>query len=109
MTFTAYQIIFIKNENVCLYGELIQRMETRRSCWIRPLLIVLENNQSVPSPIIDVRNGPDVICADDLIHPVLDTDWLPLAATLGSKDTYDPSQANQHIHSFLKTLGERST
>ena len=106
MNASAYPIVYIDCGEVRLYGELVQHMEARRTCWLRPLSL----RQAAPAAVdacqfLDVSNGPDIICADHIIQPVLDTDWLAVLAHLSTTKTdCDYPQANQYLREFLACL-----
>jgi len=66
MSVAAYQIVYIESGETRLYGELVQHMEDRQTCSVRPLSLRLV---ATPAPeYLDVRNGPDIICADHVVH-----------------------------------------
>jgi len=102
MSVAAYQIVCIESGAARLYGELVQHMADRHTCWVRPLSLHLS---AEPEAVLDVRNGPDIICADHVIHPVLDTEWLDVLTTLSTaKAACDYPNANQHLRTFLTQL-----
>ncbi|MBE7383587.1 MAG: hypothetical protein F6J95_019485 [Leptolyngbya sp. SIO1E4] len=82
-------------------------MADRHTCWLRPLALYLdvEETGTAPVSVVDLRNGPDVICPSELVQPALDTEWLYLLGKMG--DTKEPcnyAQANQHLRQFLQML-----
>ena len=102
---TTYQVVFIRHQNDCLYGELIQTMADRNTVWLRPLVLCIGVQGQESTSILDVRNGPDIICPKDLPQPALDDDWLLLLEKMNmGKETCDFTQANQHLRLFLQTL-----
>lgn len=105
MSFSIYPIVFINHKGTSLYGELVQTVESRNLCWLRPLLLHASDGDSEASSVVNLRNGPDVICSNQIIQPVLDTDWLDLSSKLCEGDeACSFSQANQHLRQFLQTL-----
>lgn len=101
----TYQIVAINHDKTCLYGELVQSMESRKTCWLRPLLLCIQNPTDEARFVIDLRSGPDIICPDDVVQPALDTEWLALSHQLHyPKQTCDFSQANQYLRQFLQIL-----
>ena len=107
MTLATYQIIYIDSLQARLYGELIQTIEERGTCWVRPLFLIFktETFEADTSLDIDLRNGPDIVCANTFVKPALDTDWLPFVGKLQeAKNACDYRQANQHLRDFLETL-----
>jgi len=103
MSVAAYQIVYIESGEARLYGELVQHMKDRQTCWVRPISLRLT---AEPTPsFLDVRNGPDIICADHVVHPVLDTEWLDVLTTLSTtKAECDYPEVNQHLRAFLEHL-----
>lgn len=100
-----YQVVFIRQEKECLYGELIQTMAERNTCWLRPLALCIKVPEKENFSVFDVRNGPDIICPSNLLQPALDHDWLLLLERMSNcKEPCDFSQANEHLRWFLQTL-----
>lgn len=105
MGFAAYQIVFIEKGETRLYGELVQQVETRNTCWLRPLSLQLKQLETGEIHWLDVGNGPDIICASDQIQPALDTDWIKLQEAMARKKLKcDYSEANQYLRQFLESL-----
>lgn len=105
MSVAAYQIVFIEKGEARLYGELVQRVKSRHTCWLRPLSLRLAEQETGQVRLLDLGNGPDIICADDQIQPVLDTDWITLQADLTiNKQKCDYTEAQQHLRQFLEQL-----
>lgn len=105
MHFSAHQVVFIEHNGDCLYSELIQTMEDRHTCWLRPLSLCVEEPENKATFIVDLRNGPDIICPTNFIQPVLDTEWLCVLEKMAEiKESCSHSRANQHLRKFLQTL-----
>ncbi|MDB9527552.1 hypothetical protein PN498_16255 [Oscillatoria sp. CS-180] len=105
MSSPTYQVIFIESQTARLYGELVQRIEDRNTCWLRPLSLCIEDAETGQISLLDVRDGPDVICSNDLVQPASDTDWIYLADSLSkAQQTCDYAEANQHLRQFLAKL-----
>lgn len=105
MGFSAYQVVYIEQDNTRLYGELVQEMAVRKTCWLRPVSLWLEADATGEMSLLDVRNGPDIICSNDLIQPVLDTDWVQLIEEMAKTQlACSYSEANQYLRQFLERL-----
>ncbi len=105
MSIAAYQIVYIDCGKSRLYGELVQHMAERQTCWLRPISLRQPSSVTDAMEFLDVSNGPDIICADHVIQPVLDTDWLTVLATLSTtKADCDYPSANQHLRQFVTCL-----
>lgn len=104
MSPTVYPVVVIERHATRLYGELVQKMETRNTCWLRPLALCLAAPPTAAS-VLDVRDGPDIICASALVKPVLDTEWLGLLAVMShAKSACDYAQAHDYVKEFLAQL-----
>lgn len=102
-----YPVIFIENRSTRLYGELIQQIEARNTCWLRPLSICTEEATTGKIALLDVRDGPDLICSKDLIRPALDVEWLHLLDGMSRiQHPCNYVEANKHLRHFLKELQE---
>jgi hypothetical protein len=69
------------------------------------LSLQVEATENNNVSVLDLRNGPDIICSHDLIQPALDTDWLQLLAAMDdAQETCTYVQANQYLRGFLERL-----
>lgn len=108
MSTAAYQIVCITSHDARLYGELVQRVADRQICWIRPLVLQPRLKSSDGSTLLDVHNGPDIICADHLPTPVIDTDWIQLLAVMAEQTSAcNFPEANQQLKGFLECLFDK--
>lgn len=106
MSCVTYPVVLIHKEGACLCSELIQTVQDRNICWVRPLALLLDENHDEAGYLpIDVRNGPDVLCPAPLVQPALDVEWVSILHNLDKTATpCDFSQANQHLRLFLSDL-----
>ncbi|MEL6397925.1 MAG: hypothetical protein AAFO87_14860 [Cyanobacteria bacterium J06607_6] len=105
MGVVAYQVVYIQCGNARLYGELVQHIAERHNCWLRPLSLLSSQPTDGQPEFLDLRDGPDIICSDELIRPVMDLDWLVILEQLtASKTGCDYPQANQYLRQFLAQL-----
>ncbi|MEO1094131.1 MAG: hypothetical protein AAFX01_04450 [Cyanobacteria bacterium J06638_28] len=105
MSCITYPVVLIRNGGACLCSELIQTVEDRNICWVRPLVLILDETHTTKRSPIDVRNGPDVICPAPLVEPALDIEWVSVLQNLDKTAMpCDFSQANQNLRVFLKDL-----
>lgn len=120
--FQPRQIVCLEHEGTRLYAEVIQVVESRQVCWVRPLLLVEFSNltqlpevtsgrtltdcnhQSIDPPLYDLRPTADLLWPLSLFRPALDTEVLPLLVQLLAREPQlDPlctagQQLNQFIH-----------
>lgn len=118
LAFQTGQIVALNHYNACLYADVIQVVETRQVCWVRPLLLVkgLSADYQVhastlppvpePSQISDLRQSPDLIWPIQLFRAALDTEVIPLLAQLESPETskLTPNTAHQQLREFIRQV-----
>jgi len=120
--FAPHQIVCLACDQTLLYGEVIQVLEDRQMCWMRPLVLVDEQQSTDanvsrfgPSskrhlqPVID---GPDLLWPLSYFQPALDTDVIPvLAAVRTTKLTEKTSRqtSNQRLQQFMEQLWARQS
>lgn len=116
-TFYPQQILFVEQETMRLYVEMIQLIESRKQGWVRPIALQVVPNGAIavtgdpqePEPeILDLRQDSDLILPLAVFHPALDTDYLPLLLQLKE---FKPdavgcphSTAKHLLRDFLKKL-----
>jgi hypothetical protein len=87
--FSPHQIVRLECDQTQLYAEVIQVLETRQMCWVRPIVLV----RSAPSVSADfwkeadqaadinwVTEGPDLLWPLSQFNLALDTEVIPLLA-----------------------------
>ena len=101
--FQPNQIIYLEHGGTRLYTEVIQIVEWRQICWVRPLMIVVSPLSTAPAsehPILyDLRQGADLLWPSILFQPALDTEVVPLLAQLQGVKTQ--IEHNQLVHRLL--------
>ncbi|WP_416665793.1 hypothetical protein [Egbenema bharatensis] len=136
--FRSGQILYLEHRNTRLYAEVIQVIEERGMCWVRPIALTAIPGEllgSNPSPLpssrpnsgtlpeaidlpdpadllefsfYDLRQGADLLCPSSLFTAALDTDVLPILATLNAlkaaPDSSATTTANPHSHSRLQNF-----
>lgn len=96
--FKPGQILYIEHQDIRLYAELIQAIDDRKLCWVRPVaLVTLATDPNLrhglvgrasngaglePVEIHDLRQGVDLVCPQSLFQMALDTEVLPILAEL---------------------------
>ena len=92
-TFSPYQIVCLEHRQSYLYGEVIQVIQSKNRCWMRPLLLAVfppviqaENNFGEANELLDLRFTSDVAYPLNLFRPALDTEVIPLISQLESLD-----------------------
>lgn len=103
--FQPLQIVCLEHLASCLYAEVIQVVESRQVCWVRPLLLVESATDSAPS-VLDLRSSIDLLWSLAAFRPALDTEILPFLASLFA--SAPPQQSNvyarQQLNHFVQQL-----
>lgn len=118
LAFQTGQIVALNHYNACLYAEVIQVVETRQVCWVRPLMLIkglsedhLIHSSGLPpipdsSQLSDLRQSPDLIWPIQLFRAALDTEVIPFLAQLESPEitTVTPNIAHQLLREFIRQV-----
>ncbi|MBD1873701.1 hypothetical protein H6F75_09415 [Nodosilinea sp. FACHB-131] len=94
MTLVTGQIVFLECRQIRLYAEVIQVLALRPTGWIRPLALVSETEAIALGADFDATSlmatkpaVPDMLWPLEQLQPALDTDVIPLLASLSAKST----------------------
>lgn len=110
--FQPNQIVCLEYENTYLYSEVIEVVESRQTCWVRPLMLVVAapGYEILPfvSPnqlkLYDLRLGADLLWPISLFRPATDTEVIPLLLQLDDPDTsvgHSSKEANKQLSFFV--------
>ena len=104
--FQPSQIVRLEHEASCLYAEVVQVIESRQNCWVRPLMLVfwseatqMQNSLATMAARYDLRHDSDLLLPLTLFRVALDVEVLPWLADLyiDDRDVADPEKkANGH-------------
>lgn len=102
--FQAGQIVFLEYGDSRLYAEVIQVVVERNLCWVRPLLLVIQDYE--PPLVTDLRSTSDLLWAINLFQPALDTEVIELYTQVLVKEPKPElfSAAKQQLHQFIQQL-----
>jgi hypothetical protein len=116
-TFQPAQIICLEFESNRLYAEVIQMVETHRSCWARPLALLtaqpeatsLISNPEGQQSLHDLRQGSDLLLPAVLFRPALDTEVVPLLSELyisdhNSEKAKATVTSQKHLSQFIQRI-----
>lgn len=105
--FSPGQIVYLEHQGDRLYGEIIQVVPQRRMIWLRPLF--LTTAKGVNANPVPLDGTIDLLWPLDRFRAALDTDTLPLLATLQSKqeNTLEDPQAHRQRANQLRQFIER--
>jgi hypothetical protein len=87
--FQSHQIVYLELRETRLYAEVVQMIEKKQVCWVRPLGLWTiqptneEKNLEIPlQKMHDLRQGSDLLLPTALFQPALDTDVVPFMMEL---------------------------
>ena len=112
-SFSPYQIVCLEHQQSYLYGEVIQVIESKNLCWMRPLLLAVfprvvgtVDNFLEAKELLDLIFTSDVAYPVALFRPALDTEVIPLIGQLEILDeTKEPnSSSKQKLRQFLEQI-----
>lgn len=109
--FRASQIVFLEHEHSRLYAEVVQFVESRQLCWVRPIALVTDLDcfwtDCDPAKLQDLRQGSDLICPARLFHEALDIEVLPLLDRLYQLEADSKNKSrrsHQNLHRFIQQI-----
>lgn len=110
VNFQPNQIVCLEHEGTRLYAEVIQIVESRQMCWVRPLMLVVSSSddyiQSDRSLFYDLRHDVDLVWPAVLFRSALDTEVIPLITHLMASKTQTESTnlAHQQLQIFIRQV-----
>jgi hypothetical protein len=111
LNFKSGQIVSLECGDACLHSEVIQVVEARQVCWVRPLmLIVLASGKksSAEYTLSDLRDGVDLLWPLSLFRAAVDTEVISLFTQLHSLDSdkKDAVIASRQLRDFVDRVWE---
>lgn len=114
LTFAPCQIVCLEYQAQRLYGEVIQTVEAKHICWVRPLVLtevtdaLLAGDAIANDGFYDLRECSDLLLPLQLFRAALDTEVMPLLMHLGQQSPATPtplrSQHNQQMQHFVRQV-----
>jgi len=111
------QIVCLDYENLCLFAEVIQVIESRKMCWVRPLLMQVKpanlDDDMTMGEIWDLRESIDLVLPITLFRATLDSELLPLLSYLYQSEQAEqiaekePGFARQQLNILVRQLWEK--
>ena len=105
LNFKPGQIVSLECGDTCLHSEVIQVVEARQICWVRPLMLVGLVSQQWPEKytLSDLRDGSDLLWPLSLFRAALDTEVISLLTQLQSMDSdrKDSTIASRQLRDFV--------
>ncbi|MEG4111560.1 MULTISPECIES: hypothetical protein [unclassified Microcoleus] len=111
LNFKPGQIVSLECGDACLHSEVIQVVEARQVCWVRPLMLVVSasgKDFSAEYTLSDLRNGADLLWPLSLFRAALDTEVISLLTELHSLDAEkkDGAIASRQLRDFVDRVWE---
>jgi hypothetical protein len=106
LNFKPGQIVSLECGDACLHSEVIQVVEARQVCWVRPLMLVVlvsGKDSSEEYTLSDLRDGADLLWPLSLFRAALDTEVISLLTQLQSLDSEkkDAVIASRQLRDFV--------
>lgn len=112
--FHPRQIVCLQHESSNLYAEVIQVVQSRPVCWVRPLLLAeFPPGDSCQPLIYDLRSTADLVWPLSLFRSALDTEVIPLLVDISAsqprldRDPVALNQLNQFIYKVWQAWKEK--
>ncbi|MEG5038524.1 hypothetical protein NDI43_19350 [Microcoleus vaginatus GB2-A3] len=111
LNFKPGQIVSLECGDACLHSEVIQVVEARQVCWVRPLMLVVSvSGKDSPTEytLSDLRDGADLLWPLSLFRAALDTEVISLLTELHSLDAEkkDGAIASRQLREFVDRVWE---
>lgn len=104
ITLKPNQIVCLEFDDELLYGEVIQIIEQRQTCWVRPILIAQQEKL-----ICDLRSSSDLILPLGLFRPCFDTEMIPLLTQLNQVSSVSSAHStNFNLNVFIKQVWQNN-
>lgn len=109
--FQPSQIVYLEHENTRLYSEIVEFIESRQVCWVRPLMLTVPMSLESPQlpetlTLYDLRQGADLLWPASLFIPALDIEVIPLIVQLNNSNTeaIDSSDVHKKLSGFVRKV-----
>ncbi|MBD1811177.1 hypothetical protein NDA07_02640 [Microcoleus vaginatus DQ-U2] len=111
LNFKPGQIVSLECGDACLHSEVIQVVEARQVCWVRPLMLVVSasgKDLSEEYTLSDLRDGADLLWPLSLFREAFDTEVISLLTELHSLDAdkKDGAIASRQLRDFVDRVWE---
>lgn len=102
--FQPRQIVYLEAQNQRLYAEVIQVVDSRQMCWVRPLFLVTLHDPADHLIVVDLRSQADLLWSTTAFRPALDTEVIPLFAAQAAEPRSDNPATTKQLHQFIRQV-----
>lgn len=111
LNFKPGQIVSLECGEACLHSEVIQVVEARQVCWVRPLMLVVfvsGKDSGAEYTLSDLRDGADLLWPLSLFRAAVDTEVISLLTQLHSLDSEKKNAliASRQLRDFVDRVWE---
>ena len=111
--FQPSQIVFLEHEASRLYAEVVQFVELRQLCWVRPIALVTLSEEYDWTDydrlaLQNLQDGSDLMCPASLFREALDVEVLPLFDRLYQLKAESKAlmSAHRQVQQFIQRIWE---
>jgi hypothetical protein len=108
--FSPNQVVCLEQDELRLFGEVVQMVPLRSRCWVRPLAMAQVAEDCLDLRLLyDLRESSHLVLPATMFREALDTELIPLMSALfhPEKTGGDNSEAaRQAIHQLVRRVSE---
>lgn len=104
--FQPHQIACLEQDTTRLYAEVLDVVEWRQICWLRPWILTQSEASQESSSLYDLRQSPDLLWPSRSLRLALDIEVIPLLVQLEDSDR-EPNnypEAHYQLNSFISKV-----
>ncbi len=108
--FSPNQVVCLEQDELRLFGEVVQMVPLRSRCWVRPLAMArVESDRLDLTLLYDLRESSHLVLPAILFREALDTELIPLMSELFHPDKTcgdNGLAARQAIHQLVRQVSQ---
>lgn len=115
IAFQPCQIVCLEQGASRLYAEVVQTVEGRHVCWVRPLVLTIATAEASELPhqglmqVHDLRQGSDLLLPSVLFRSAFDLEVIPLLTYLytaeqGSDQAKQDRTRHHYLNQFVRQV-----
>ncbi len=106
--FSPNQVVCLEQDELRLFGEVVQMVPLRSRCWVRPLAMAQVDPDRLDLKLLyDLRESSHLVLPAMMFREALDTELIPLMSALFHPDKTggdDSEAARQAIHQLVRRV-----